>query len=155
MAPARRWWASIGMALTLCAQLNSLPLSEFSYPTTDSYPSFLSRQFLIALLAALASGGFLFVMTAGSEPLYRETFRDRISLGNLFRVRGLRTKRFFKGAVLGITLTAIFIAYQTIFYIVASRLGAWAPADVPYSDELNTQLPLGLRAGRRLFSGGL
>ena len=131
----------IGMALALCAQLNSLPLAEFGYPTTDSYPSFLSRQFLNALLAALASGAFLFLMTAGSEPLYREAFRDQVSLGNLFRPRGLRTKRFFKGAILGITLTAVFIAYQTIFYIVASHLGAWAPADVPYSDELNTRFP--------------
>jgi membrane protease YdiL (CAAX protease family) len=129
------------MVLTLCAKLHSLPLSEFGYPTTDSYPIFLSRQFLNALLAALASGAFLFLMTAGSEPLYRETFRDQISLGNLFRPRGLRTKRFFKGAILGITLTAIFVAYQTIFYIVASRLGAWAPADVPYSNELNTRFP--------------
>ena len=132
---------TIGMVLALCAQLNSFPLAEFGYPTTDSYASFLSRQFLNALLAALASGAFLFLMTAGSEPLYRETFRDQISLGNLFRPRGLRTKRFFKGAILGLTLTAIFIAYQTIFYIVASRLGAWAPADVPYSDELNTRFP--------------
>lgn len=132
---------AIGMVLAFCAELNSLPLAEFGYPTTDSYASFLSRQFLNALLAALASGGFLFLMTAGSEPLYRETFGSQISLGNLFRPRGLRTKRFFKGAILGITLTAIFIAYQTIFYIVASRLGAWAPADVPYSDELNTRFP--------------
>jgi membrane protease YdiL (CAAX protease family) len=132
---------AIGMVLALCAQLNSLPLAEFGYPTTDSYPSFLSRHFLNALLAALASGAFLFLMTAGSEPLYREAFHDQISLGNLFRPRGLRTKRFFKGAILGITLTAIFIAYQTIFYIVASRLGAWAPADIPYSDELNTLFP--------------
>ncbi len=132
---------AIGMVLAFCAQLNSLPLAEFGYPTTDSYASFLSRQFLNALLEALAAGGFLFLMTAGSEPLYRQTFRDQISLGNLFRPRGLRTKRFFKGAILGITLTAIFIAYQTIFYIVASRLGAWAPAEVPYSDELNTSFP--------------
>jgi len=132
---------AIGMVLTLCAQLNSLPLAEFGYPTTDSYPSFLSRQFLKALLAALGSGAFLFLVTAGSEPLYRETFRDQISLGNLFRPRGLCTKRFFKGAILGVTLTAIFVAYQTVFYIVASQLGAWAPAEVPYSDELNTRFP--------------
>ncbi len=132
---------AIGMVLTLCAQLNSLPLAEFGYPTTDSYPSFLSRQFLKVMLAALGAGAFLFVVTAGSEPLYRGAFPGQISLGNLFRPRGLRTKRFFKGAVLGITLTAVFIAYQTVFYIVASRLGAWAPAEVPYSDELNTRFP--------------
>src|SRR5947208_2643935 len=56
-------------------------------------------------------------------------------------MHGLRTKRFFLGTILGITLTGIFIAYQTGFYIVAYRYGAWSPADVPYSDLLNTKFP--------------
>ena len=81
------------------------------------------------------------MLTAGAEPLYREMFGGQISLGNLFTLRGLGTKRFFKGAILGITLTGIFIAYQTAFYIVAYRFGAWSPADVPYTDMLNTKFP--------------
>jgi membrane protease YdiL (CAAX protease family) len=135
------WVGIIGMVLSFCATANSFPLQEFSYPTTDSYSSFLTRQFLNALLTALASGGFLFVLTAGAEPLYREALGDKISLGNLFRLRGLRTKRFFLGAILGVTLTSIFIAYQTVFYIVAYKFGAWSPADVPYDDLLNTKFP--------------
>jgi len=83
----------------------------------------------------------LFVVAAGAEAIYREAFPGQVSLGSLFRPRGLRTKRFFLGAILGITLTGIFIAYQTIFYIVAYRYGAWSPADVPYSDLLNTRFP--------------
>ena len=128
-------------ALASAPQLNEFPLQEFDYPTTDSYGSFLSRQLLQAHLAALGAGGLLFILTAGAEPLYREAFGDQISLGNLFRPRGLRTKRFFLGSILGITLTGIFIAYQTAFYIVAYRFGAWSPADVPYSDLLNTRFP--------------
>src|SRR4029078_6599342 len=120
---------------------NDFPLHELGYPPPDSYGSFLSREFLNALLSALGAGGLLFVLTAGAEPLYREMFGDKISLGNLFTRRGLRTKRFFLGAILGITLTGIFIAYQTAFYILASRYGAWSPADVPYSDLLNTRFP--------------
>ena len=130
-----------GIVLGFLAQLNEFPLHEFGYPTTDSYGSFLSRQFLNALLSALGAGGLLFILTAGAEPLYREMLRDKISLGNLFTLRGLRTKRFFLGAILGITLTGIFIAYQTAFYIVAFRFGAWSPADVPYTDLLNTRFP--------------
>ena len=131
----------IGMVLSLCSTLNQFSLEEFQYHTTDSYSAFVTKQLLQALISALAAGGLLFVLTAGAEPLYREMFRDKVSLGNLFRLRGLRTKRFFLGAILGITLTGIFIAYQTAFYIVAYKFGAWSPADVPYSDLLNTRFP--------------
>ena len=131
----------VAIVLGFLAQLNEFPLHEFGYPTTDSYGSFLSREFLNALLSALGAGGLLFVLTAGAEPLYREMFGDKISLGNLFTLRGLRTKRFFLGSILGITLTGIFIAYQTGFYIVAYKHGAWSPADVPYTDLLNTRFP--------------
>jgi membrane protease YdiL (CAAX protease family) len=131
----------VGMALSLCASLNQFPLNEFGYPTTDSYGSFLSQQFLEALLSALGAGGLLFVLIAGAETLYREAMPNQISLGNLFRLRGLRTKRFFLGVILGITLAGIFIAYQTVFYIVAYRYGAWSPADVPYDNLLNTRFP--------------
>jgi membrane protease YdiL (CAAX protease family) len=131
----------VGMALSLCASLNQFPVNEFGYPTTDSYGSFLSQQLLQALLSALGSGGLLFVLIAGAETLYREAMPAQISLGNLFRPRGLRTKRFFLGVILGITLAGIFIAYQTAFYIVAYRFGAWSPADVPYDNLLNTRFP--------------
>jgi membrane protease YdiL (CAAX protease family) len=131
----------VAMVLGFCSQLNEFPLHEFGYPTTDSYGSFLSRQLLNALLTALGAGGLLFVLAAGAEPLYREAFGEKISLANLFRPGGLRTRRFLLGAILGITLTGIFIAYQTAFYIVAYRYGAWSPADVPYTDLLNTRFP--------------
>jgi len=132
---------AIGSALSFLATLNQFPLQEFGYPTTDSYASFVSTELLQALVTALGYGGLLFVIAAAAEPLYRAAFPQRISLGNLFRPSGLGTKRFFLGAILGISLTGVFIAYQTVFYIVASRHGAWAPADVPYDDLLNTRFP--------------
>jgi membrane protease YdiL (CAAX protease family) len=131
----------IGIALSFLAELNQMPLQEFNYPTTDSYSSFMLRLLLNAAVSALGAGGLLFVLTAGAEPLYREMFPGQISVGNLFSLRGLRTKRFFLGAVLGLTLTGIAVAYQTVFYIQAYKLGAWSPADVPYDDLLNTRFP--------------
>jgi membrane protease YdiL (CAAX protease family) len=130
-----------GMTLSLCASLNSFPLDEFGFRTTDSYGSFVSRELMNAAGGALAVGGFLFLIAAGAEPLYRHAYGRQVSLGNLFRLRGLRTRRFFKGAILGVALAAIFIAYQTAFYLTAYKFGAWSPADVPYSDELNTAFP--------------
>jgi membrane protease YdiL (CAAX protease family) len=129
------------MALSFLSSLNEFPLNEFGYPTTDGYGSFIATQLLQALVSALALGGLLFVITAGAETVYREAYPRQVSLTNLFRPRALRTKRFFLGAILGITLTGIFIAYQTVFYITASKYGAWSPADVPYSDLLNTKFP--------------
>ena len=131
----------IGGLLYFLANWNGQPLAEFSYPTTDSYASFVAQEFLRNLMGALAAAGLLFVLTAGAEPLYRESYGARISLGNLFRPAGLRTKKFFLGAILGLTLTGVFVAYQTGFYMVAYHFGAWSPADVPYDDLLNTRLP--------------
>jgi membrane protease YdiL (CAAX protease family) len=131
----------VGMGLSFLASLNEFPLAEFSYPTTDGYGSFVMQKLLQALLGALGWGGALFIIAAGAEVLYREAFPRQVSLGRLFSVRGLRTKRFFLGTILGVTLCAVFIAYQTIFYIVAYQHGAWSPADVPYSELLNTRFP--------------
>ena len=131
----------VGAALYFLSALNSHSLNEFDYPTTESYGNFVVRLFLQYAMGALGSGGLLFVLTAGAEPLYRQYFAGRVSLGNLFRPQGLRTRSFMKGTVLGLALTGIFVAYQTGFYLTAYRFGAWSPADVPYDDLLNTRFP--------------
>ena len=131
----------IGALLYFLANWNAQPLAEFGYPTTDSYASFIAQEFLRNLTGALGAGGLLFILTAGAEPLYRERYRARLPLGTLFSPRGLGSKQFFLGTILGITLAGIFVAYQTAFYMVAYRFGAWSPADVPYDDLLNTRLP--------------
>ena len=59
----------------------------------------------------------------------------------MFSRRGLRSRTCFRGIVLGYALTAFFFAYQAVFYVVAARFGAWAPAEVPYDDILNTTFP--------------
>ena len=131
----------IAAVLLFFSNWNSQPLAEFNYPTTDSYGSFVAQMFLRNLMGALAAAGLVFVLTAGAEPLYRQYYGGQLSLGNVFSARGLRTRKFLLGAVLGLTLAGIFVAYQTGFYMVAYRFGAWSPADVPYDDLLNTRFP--------------
>ena len=133
---------AIGALLYLLANWNAQSLAEFNYPTMDSYASFIAHQVLRNLIGAMLAGGQLFILTAGAEPVYRKRYGGRfLPLGKLFSPRGLRTKQFFLGTVLGLTLAAVFVAYQTAFYVVAYRFGAWSPADVPYGDLLNTRLP--------------
>ena len=134
-------FGGIAAALTLLAELNNLPLAEFGFDTTDTYGSFLTRQLLNAGLVAIGQGLFIFFLTAAAEPLYRQYYGDQIQLGAQFTSTGMRTKRFLLGSVLGLAMTAFFFAYQTLFYIIAEKFGAWSPAQIPYSEMVNTYFP--------------
>ncbi|HVN82914.1 MAG TPA: CPBP family intramembrane glutamic endopeptidase [Terriglobia bacterium] len=139
-----RFSALLGLAafvLTLLSQLNNLPVSEFLFNTTNTYGSFIVQRILRALMAAGGSGASIFLIAACAEPLYRQDFPQRISLPNLFTWPGLRSKEFLIGTIVGVTMTFFFFAYDSIFYLIANRLGAWAPAEVPYTDLLNTRIP--------------
>lgn len=134
-------FAAIAAALTLLSELNNLPLSVHGYDTTDTYVSFLAGHLFAALLSALGQGLFIFLLTAAAEPLYRRHYPHHISLNAQFLVAGLRSKRFLLGSILGLTMTAFFFAYQTLFYIAAEHFGAWSPAQIPYSEMVNTYIP--------------
>ena len=134
-------FGAIAAVLTLLAQLNNLPLTSFSYDTTDTYGSFLTRQLLNSLFAAAAQGILIFFLTAAAEPLYRRYYANQIQIGGQFTPAGLRTKRFLLGTILGLAMTPAFLAYQVLFYITAEQFGAWGPADIPYSKMINTYIP--------------
>ena len=132
-------FASVAFVLTLLAQLNILPLTEYGFDTTETYGSFLTDKLLSGVLVAFMSALFIAVLTAGAEPEYRRGFAQQISLSE--RPDGIRTKRFLLGTIIGLTLTAVFVAYQALFYLAADKLGAWSPADIPYSEMVNTHIP--------------
>ncbi|MGO8790815.1 MAG: CPBP family intramembrane glutamic endopeptidase [Terriglobia bacterium] len=127
--------------LYFLGQVNMFSQAEFDYRTTDSYSSFVSGYLVNNLLAALGFGALIFLLMASTEPLYRDSYPGSISIRRYFSWKGLRTRSFFVANVVGIALTFFFFAYQTVFYLVAGKLGAWAPADVPFSDLLNTRFP--------------
>jgi membrane protease YdiL (CAAX protease family) len=134
-------FGGVAGALFLLGQLNAFSLAEFGYRTTDSYSSFVTNYVGGNTLAALGIGVAIFLLVAGSEPMYREGYPEQISLRRYFRWQGLRSRSFFIANIVGLTLTFFFFAYQTVFYLAAGKLGAWAPADVPFTDLLNTRFP--------------
>ncbi|MGH9353719.1 MAG: CPBP family intramembrane glutamic endopeptidase, partial [Terriglobia bacterium] len=131
----------VAMGLELLSRLNNFPLDEFYYRTTNSFPNFLTTYFLTAVLGAMGIGAVIFLVVASAEPVYRESFPRLLSFRRTFSWNGLRTRSFLMANIVGITLTFFFFAYQTVFYLVANHLGAWAPSDIPFSNQLNTAIP--------------
>ena len=131
----------VAFLLSLLSTFNQIPLSLFGYDTASPLSSHLTREIILGILAAVGVGASIALIVASAEPIYRERFPGHLSLPGLFSVRGLRSKGFFRGLLLGYAMTAFFFAYQAVFYVVAEKLGAWAPADIPYDDILNTALP--------------
>ncbi len=134
-------FGGIAFVLALLSVLNDLPLTLFGYDTASPLSAYLTREVVLAILGAVGTGAGIALIVAAAEPIYRERFPSLMSLGGAFSLRGLQTKAFFRSVVLGYALAAFFFAYQAVFYVVAARFGAWSPADVPYSDMLNTAFP--------------
>ena len=130
-----------GFALQLAASLNELPVALYEYATSESWGSAVGRALLGGVGGAVTLGLVLVLLVAAGEPLYREAFPGLPALGRIVSLRALGTRSAFRGLLLGWTLTALFVAYQVLFYVGAERLGAWAPADVPYSNLLGTRFP--------------
>ena len=131
----------IAAVLTFLSLINRLPLTQFNYPTTESYQSFILRQVLVNIVNAILAGAAIFLLTAAAEPIYREKYPRFVSLSNLFRWQSIRSKKFFIGVIVGLTMTFFFAAYQVTFYLLSNRFGAWAPQQIPYDNMLNTTFP--------------
>ncbi|MGH7867644.1 MAG: CPBP family intramembrane glutamic endopeptidase, partial [Candidatus Dormibacteraceae bacterium] len=141
--PTRMCFAfgAVAAVLAFLGHVNTFPLTEFSYNTTDSFSSFISSYLLQGIASAVGVGVLIFLVVAASEPVYREGFPGFVSLRRHLSWSGLRTRSFLIANIVGICLTFFFFAYQTVFYLAATKLGAWAPVDLPFSNELNTKIP--------------
>ena len=131
----------IAFVLSFLAEINALPVAVYNFDTTGTFGSFLAQGVLQAAAIALAIGLAIAFVVAGGEPEYRRWYGDHIRQSKQFLPQGIRTKRFLTGSVIGVTMTALFVAYQSVFYVVAERFGAWSPAQIPYQEMVNTYIP--------------
>ncbi len=134
-------FALICFVLQFFSTLNEFPLAKYEFDTTGTYGAFWGRLILTAVFSALIYAAVLFLLTASAEPVYRQACPSRLSITRMFSWQAIRTRSFFIASLAGITLTFFFFAFEIGFYLLANKLGAWAPAEVPYSDLLNTRFP--------------
>jgi membrane protease YdiL (CAAX protease family) len=121
--------------------LNSWPSALAGYNTTSSYPAFLALFAFGAVVQGIGVAMLLVVVVGAGEVMFRERFPKQPSFARIWNRRALTSKRVFLAFVIGYTLVAFFMGYQTAFYLIADKFGAWAPAEVPYDDMLNTAFP--------------
>jgi membrane protease YdiL (CAAX protease family) len=133
--------AIVSVVLTLGVSLNSFPSAVAEYDTTSSYSAFLAQFAIGSLLQALGTAMLLIVICGAGEVLYRGALPQHLAISRIWTPRALGSKRVFRSFVLAYALVAFFLAYQVVFYLVAGHFGAWAPAEIPYDDILNTALP--------------
>jgi len=139
-----RWLLGVGFASVILVggvALNSMPSQLAWYDTTTSYPAFVGQLTFLAAVQSLGTAMLLIVICGAGEVLYRERLPQHLAMPRIWTRKALTSKRVFLSMILGYTLVPMFIAYQVVFYLVAHRFGAWAPAEVPYDDMLNTALP--------------
>ena len=120
---------------------NSFPSALAGYDTTTSYPAFLAQLLVVTIVQAIGSAMLLVLICGAGEVLYRQHLPQHLAIPRLWTWRALASKRVFESLVLGYSLVGFFIAYQVAFYVIAAKFGAWAPADIPYDDILNTAFP--------------
>ena len=128
-------------AMLFLQNLNNWPLWSAAYDTNSTWGSFIGQRLEMALLLSLVTAVTITLVLPAAEPLYRVSQPDRLRLAKTITLRGLRSKEFFSAAVVGLSLAAVHIGYVVGFYVIASKLGAWAPQELNYEDSVNTLFP--------------
>ena len=139
-----RFLIAIGIAalvLTAGVAANSMSAELAYYDTKTSYPAYLGNLALGAAMQSFGMAMLLIVICGAGEVTYRERMPDKLAMPRVFGRRALGSRRVFLSLILGYALVPLFIAYQIVFYLTARKYGAWAPAEVPYDELLNSAVP--------------
>ncbi len=141
-----RWSGALKLGFVLAVLFfamtaNNWPVTRAAYDTNSSYTSFIVQHLGLALATALALGLMVSLTVAAGEPLYRSSQPDQLRLSAAWTLPGIRSKEFFRSCVIGLAMAAGHIGFVVLFYLWGSKLGVWAPQDVPYTDVLSTHFP--------------
>lgn len=139
-----RFLFGIGIACVLLvggSAINELPAQLAYYDTATSYPAFLGSVLISSVVQSFGMAVLLIIICGAGEVLYRERLPKQLAMPRIWTPKSLSSRRVFLSMILGYALVPLFMAYQVVFYLVAHRFGAWAPAEVPYDDMLNSAVP--------------
>ncbi len=133
--------AIVGLMFSLYT-LTAWPEVQFRYQTQIGWGVFLGLMVLGLVLATVFYTVFVLFPTAAGESLARELFPESLR-GFAAVARGkLFTPEFGASAMRGYGVAAALMGFFTGFYWFAQRyMGAWLPAEGPYSQIFNNVLP--------------
>lgn len=122
--------------------LTAWPEAQFRYETHMGWGVFLGTAVMGLILAAVFYVVFVTFPTAAGESLARQVFPHTLrGFDEAFRGR-LLNRGFAAAAMRGYALGVALMGFFTLFYWFAQRyLGAWLPAEGPYSQIFNNSLP--------------
>lgn len=141
-APALRL-AVLVAALFLVQGLTLYPRVKFAYPSELQWGAYVGILIVGLLVVSVLYGCWVLFATAAGESLARETFpRSLAGLADAATGR-LFTPEVARAALGGYALGFAILGYLAVFYVAAQRwLGAWLPAEGPYSEIFNSSLPV-------------
>ena len=141
-----RWKGALKLGVVLAVLFfamtaNNWPVTRAGYDTNSSYSSFVVQHLGLAALGSIALGLAVALTVAAAEPLYRVSQPVQLRLSAAWTLPGIRTKEFFRSCVIGLGMAAGHVGFVVLFYLLGSRIGVWAPQDIPYTDVLSTHFP--------------
>ncbi len=141
------WRPAFGLAAAVALVLvatgvASWPSFKYGYTTEIPWAAFVGLAVFGLLFVATVYGAMVVFTTTAGESLGREQFPASLA-GFLALARGrLLDPSIARASVRGYALGFAALGYLTVFYLFAQRyLGAWLPAEGPYSDIFNDWAP--------------
>ncbi|HDS09507.1 MAG TPA: CPBP family intramembrane metalloprotease, partial [Firmicutes bacterium] len=127
--------------LQLLSQLNMYPLYLSGYDVNQSFSSFIIYFIMSGVVSGIIQGFMIFLAVASGETVYRQYFKEKIQIKELFKFKGFKLSETFYGSIWGYIMTMFHLGFVIMFYNISTNLGAWAPASTQYTEMVNTLIP--------------